>query len=133
MREVERLEAEYHHGEPWPPMEPGELPTGKPLGAVAPSARAVAPAPNRQEPPGGADRKGSIRQTGAPSGQWLLLEGPAGEGEAVLGQFKTEREAERALHRHRRKWPNAAHPVRVGNTRDLTRRQLLNPPPEFDQ
>jgi Centromere-binding protein ParB C-terminal len=33
MREVERLEVEYNHGQPWPPMEPGELPTGKPLGA----------------------------------------------------------------------------------------------------
>jgi len=32
MREVERLEAEYHEGEPWPSMEAGELPTGKPLG-----------------------------------------------------------------------------------------------------
>ena len=33
MREVERLEAEYHGGRPWPSMEPGELPTGKPFGA----------------------------------------------------------------------------------------------------
>lgn len=32
MREVERLEASYHEGHPWPSMQPGELPTGKPLG-----------------------------------------------------------------------------------------------------
>lgn len=33
MREVERLENAYNGGDPWPPMEAGELPTGKPLGA----------------------------------------------------------------------------------------------------
>lgn len=33
MREVQRLEARYHAGEPWPAMEAGELPTGKPLGS----------------------------------------------------------------------------------------------------
>lgn len=33
MREVERLESEYHHGDPWPPTEAGALPTGKPFGA----------------------------------------------------------------------------------------------------
>jgi hypothetical protein len=33
MREVHRLEAEYHAGNPWPPVQPGQLPTGKPLGA----------------------------------------------------------------------------------------------------
>lgn len=32
MREVERLEAKHHGGEPWPAVEPGQLPTGKPLG-----------------------------------------------------------------------------------------------------
>lgn len=30
--EVERLETKYNHGEPWDPMLPGELPTGKPFG-----------------------------------------------------------------------------------------------------
>lgn len=33
MREVERLEAKHHDGQPWPVLEPGRLPTGKPLGA----------------------------------------------------------------------------------------------------
>lgn len=33
MREVERLERDYHEGTPWPSVEAGELPTGKPLGA----------------------------------------------------------------------------------------------------
>ena len=33
MREVERLEAKHHDGGPWPPLPPGQLPTGKPLGA----------------------------------------------------------------------------------------------------
>lgn len=33
MREVERLEAQYHDGQSWPALEPGQLPTGKPLGA----------------------------------------------------------------------------------------------------
>jgi hypothetical protein len=33
MREVHRLEAEYHAGKPWPPVQPGQLPTGRPLGA----------------------------------------------------------------------------------------------------
>jgi hypothetical protein len=33
MREVYRLEAQYHDGKPWPPVQPGQLPTGKPLGA----------------------------------------------------------------------------------------------------
>lgn len=33
MREVARLEAAYHDSQPWPPLEPGELPTGKPLGS----------------------------------------------------------------------------------------------------
>lgn len=31
MREVERLEAAYNDGKPWPSLEPGKLPTGKPL------------------------------------------------------------------------------------------------------
>jgi len=31
--QVERLEASYHEGQPWPSMQPGELPTGKPVGA----------------------------------------------------------------------------------------------------
>jgi len=29
--EVERLEAKYNGGQPWEPMQPGELPTGKPF------------------------------------------------------------------------------------------------------
>ncbi len=33
MREVERLEAKYHDGQPWPALEPGELPTGAPMSA----------------------------------------------------------------------------------------------------
>ena len=33
MREVARLEAKYHDGQPWPAVEPGQLPTGKPLGS----------------------------------------------------------------------------------------------------
>lgn len=33
MREVERLEEQYHDGQSWPALEPGQLPTGKPLGA----------------------------------------------------------------------------------------------------
>jgi len=33
MREVERLEAKHHGGQPWPAVEPGQLPTGKPLGS----------------------------------------------------------------------------------------------------
>ena len=32
MREVARLEAKHHDGQPWPAVEPGQLPTGKPLG-----------------------------------------------------------------------------------------------------
>lgn len=35
MREVERLEEKYQDGQPWPALEPGELPTGKPLGSKA--------------------------------------------------------------------------------------------------
>jgi len=31
MREVARLETKYHDSEPWPALEPGRLPTGKPL------------------------------------------------------------------------------------------------------
>ncbi len=31
MREVERLEQQYNHGRSWEPLEPGEIPTGKPL------------------------------------------------------------------------------------------------------
>jgi len=33
MREVARLETKYHDSEPWPALEPGRLPTGKPLGS----------------------------------------------------------------------------------------------------
>lgn len=33
MREVARLEAQHHDGQPWPAVEPGQLPTGKPLGS----------------------------------------------------------------------------------------------------
>lgn len=33
MREVARLEADHHDGQPWPALDPGELPTGKPLGS----------------------------------------------------------------------------------------------------
>jgi len=33
MREVARLEAKHHDGQPWPAVEPGQLPTGKPLGS----------------------------------------------------------------------------------------------------
>lgn len=33
MREVERLEAEYNDGQPWPSLEPGELPAGRPMGS----------------------------------------------------------------------------------------------------
>lgn len=32
MREVAQLEAKYHDGQPWPAVEAGRLPTGKPLG-----------------------------------------------------------------------------------------------------
>ena len=32
MREVERLEAKYNGGEPFPPIGPGELPQGRPMG-----------------------------------------------------------------------------------------------------
>lgn len=32
MREVSRLEAKYHDNKPWPAVEAGQLPTGKPLG-----------------------------------------------------------------------------------------------------
>lgn len=32
MKEVVRLEQEHHAGAPWPPLDPGHLPTGKPLG-----------------------------------------------------------------------------------------------------
>ncbi len=33
MREVARLEAQYHDGDPWPGVEVGQIPTGKPLAA----------------------------------------------------------------------------------------------------
>lgn len=33
MAEVKRLERKYNGGDPWPAMDPGELPTGKPMGA----------------------------------------------------------------------------------------------------
>lgn len=33
MREVDRLERKYNDGVSWPPMEAGEIPTGKPLGS----------------------------------------------------------------------------------------------------
>lgn len=33
MHEVARLEAKHHDGQPWPAVEPGQLPTGKPLGS----------------------------------------------------------------------------------------------------
>jgi hypothetical protein len=33
MREVARLEEKYNNGQPWPPVEPGHIPTGKPLGS----------------------------------------------------------------------------------------------------
>jgi len=33
MREVQRLEHKYHDGQPWPPVSPGQLPTGKPVGS----------------------------------------------------------------------------------------------------
>lgn len=33
MREVDRLEAKYNGGDPWPPMDAGQIPTGKPLGS----------------------------------------------------------------------------------------------------
>ena len=32
MREVERLEAKYNGGRPFPPIGPGELPQGRPMG-----------------------------------------------------------------------------------------------------
>ena len=32
MREVERLEAKYNGGQPFPPIGPGELPQGRPMG-----------------------------------------------------------------------------------------------------
>jgi len=31
MREVGRLEGQYHDGSPWPAVAPGQLPTGKPM------------------------------------------------------------------------------------------------------
>jgi len=31
MREVGRLERQYHDGSPWPAVAPGQLPTGKPM------------------------------------------------------------------------------------------------------
>ncbi len=33
MHEVQRLERKYHDGQPWPPVSPGQLPTGKPVGS----------------------------------------------------------------------------------------------------
>ena len=33
LTEVERLEAKYHDGQPWPGMQPGQIGTGKPLSA----------------------------------------------------------------------------------------------------
>lgn len=33
IREVTRLEAEYHDGQPWPGIDVGQLPTGRPLTA----------------------------------------------------------------------------------------------------
>lgn len=32
LREVERLEQLYNDGEPWPPLDPGQLPSGRPVG-----------------------------------------------------------------------------------------------------
>lgn len=32
MAEVQRLEAKYNNGQPFPPMAPGELPQGRPMG-----------------------------------------------------------------------------------------------------
>lgn len=32
MAQVNAYEAEYNHGEPWEPLEPGNIATGKPLG-----------------------------------------------------------------------------------------------------
>lgn len=32
---LDPTQAEYNDGQPWPPLEPGQLPTGKPLGAGA--------------------------------------------------------------------------------------------------
>lgn len=31
-KEVTRLEEQYNHGQPWPDLEPGRLPTGRPVG-----------------------------------------------------------------------------------------------------
>jgi len=33
MAEVARLEAKYHGGKPWPAIDTGQLPVGKPLGS----------------------------------------------------------------------------------------------------
>lgn len=33
MREVERVEGLYNDGQPWPPLDAGELPTGRPVGS----------------------------------------------------------------------------------------------------
>lgn len=33
LAEVQRLEAKYNDGQPWPGMQPGQIGTGKPLGA----------------------------------------------------------------------------------------------------
>ncbi len=33
MREAERLEQRYNGGQPWPPVEAGEIPRGRPMGS----------------------------------------------------------------------------------------------------
>lgn len=33
MREVERVEGLYNDGQPWPPLDAGKLPTGRPIGS----------------------------------------------------------------------------------------------------
>ncbi|WIB72579.1 hypothetical protein [Curtobacterium sp. MCBD17_026] len=33
MREAERLEKRYNGGQPWPPVEAGEIPRGRPMGS----------------------------------------------------------------------------------------------------
>jgi hypothetical protein len=33
MREAERLEQRYNSGQPWPPVEAGEIPRGRPMGS----------------------------------------------------------------------------------------------------
>lgn len=45
MREVARLEAKHHDGQPWPAVEPGQLPTGKPLGSRRRTLGSTRPSP----------------------------------------------------------------------------------------